>query len=72
MNSTEVARSGLARFVPMLSWLPKYQKGWLCIDLVAVLNASAVVFPQSMEAYQAMEADSKEVGMSGGNAVTRK
>lgn len=72
MQIPEGARSGIDRYVPILSWLPKYQKGWLRIDLVAGLTASAVVIPQAIEAYQSMEADLKEVDMSDGNSEPRE
>ena len=42
------APTGIARFIPILGWLPKYQSGWLRLDLVAGLTAAAVVIPQAM------------------------
>jgi len=47
MNQAGTA-SGLARYLPILSWLPRYQKTWLRWDVVAGLTAAAVVIPQSM------------------------
>jgi len=47
MNQAGTA-SGLARYIPILSWLPHYQKTWLRWDVVAGLTAAAVVIPQSM------------------------
>ena len=54
--------TGLARYVPILSWLPQYQRGWLRIDLVAGLTASAVVIPQAM-AYASIAGLPVEVGL---------
>ena len=47
MNQARTA-SGLARYLPILSWLPRYQKAWLRWDMVAGLTAAAVVIPQAM------------------------
>jgi high affinity sulfate transporter 1 len=38
----------IARFVPVLDWLPRYQKEWLRLDVVAGLTTAAVVIPKSM------------------------
>ena len=67
----EETSAGPANYTPILNWLPQYQRGWLRIDLVAGLTASAVVIPQAMEAYLSMEADSNEVDMPGGDSVSR-
>ncbi len=42
------APTGIAKFVPILGWLPHYQASWLRLDLVAGLTAAAVVIPQAM------------------------
>ena len=42
------APTGIAKYIPILGWLPNYQSGWLRFDLVAGLTAAAVVIPQSM------------------------
>ena len=42
------APTGIAKYIPILGWLPKYQSDWLRFDLVAGLTAAAVVIPQSM------------------------
>ena len=34
--------------VPIASWLPGYESGWLRFDLLAGLTAAAVVIPQAM------------------------
>ena len=53
MMQTEDAPTGLAKYVPIAGWLPKYQPAWLRFDLVAGLTAAAVVIPQAM-AYAAI------------------
>jgi len=57
----EETSAGPAKYIPILNWLPQYQRGWLRIDLVAGLTASAMVIPQAMEVFQVMELDSKPV-----------
>ena len=42
------APTGIAKYIPILGWLPNYQSGWLRFDLVAGLTAAAVVIPQAM------------------------
>jgi MFS superfamily sulfate permease-like transporter len=60
-ESTDANRHGLAKYVPILSWIRKYSSAWLRIDIIAGLTASAVVIPQAMEVFQVMELDSKPV-----------
>jgi len=36
------------RFVPILSWLPRYQPGWLPADLIAGLTIMALLVPEGM------------------------
>ena len=62
MESTATGPAGIARFVPILGWLPRYQRGWLRLDLVAGLTASAVVIPQAM-AYASIAGLPVEVGL---------
>jgi MFS superfamily sulfate permease-like transporter len=38
----------LARFIPSMAWLSRYQKQWLRPDIVAGLTAAAVVIPKAM------------------------
>ena len=40
--------SPLARFFPILTWLPNYQRDWLRADLIAGLTVWAVMIPQAM------------------------
>ncbi|HEY8169948.1 MAG TPA: SulP family inorganic anion transporter [Candidatus Limnocylindria bacterium] len=39
---------GLARWLPIASWLPRYQGAWLPSDLIAALTVWAVVVPQAI------------------------
>ncbi len=54
--------TGLARYLPILSWLPGYPSGWLRFDLIAGLTAAAVVIPQAM-AYAAIAGLPVQVGL---------
>jgi SulP family sulfate permease len=56
------APTGIAKYIPILGWLPKYQSGWLRFDLVAGLTAAAVVIPQAM-AYASIAGLPVEVGL---------
>jgi len=40
--------AGLSRLIPILDWLPKYQRTWLRPDLVAGLTVAALVVPKSL------------------------
>ena len=40
--------SGLARFLPILSWVPRYQRTWLRPDLIAGITVAALVVPKSL------------------------
>ena len=42
------ARSGIARYVPILSWLPSYDPKWLAFDVVAGLTLWGLVVPEAM------------------------
>ena len=54
--------TGIAKYIPILSWLPNYQSGWLRLDLVAGLTAAAVIIPQAM-AYASIAGLPVEVGL---------
>lgn len=41
-------RNIVAKYLPVLDWLPRYQKEWLRLDLVAGLTTAAVVIPKAM------------------------
>jgi high affinity sulfate transporter 1 len=38
----------VTRFLPILSWLPKYQKAWLRPDIIAGLTVLALLIPEGM------------------------
>ena len=38
----------LARFFPILGWLPKYERSWLRSDLIAGLTVVALLIPEGM------------------------
>lgn len=40
--------SMVAKYLPVLDWLPRYQKEWLRLDTVAGLTTAAVVIPKAM------------------------
>ena len=40
--------SGIARLIPMLQWLPQYDRSWLRPDLIAGLTVAALVVPKSL------------------------
>ena len=56
------APTGIAKYIPILGWLPKYQSAWLRLDLVAGLTAAAVIIPQAM-AYATIAGLPVEVGL---------
>jgi len=62
MQPSTVAPTGLAKYVPILGWLPEYPRAWLRYDLVAGLTAAAVVIPQAM-AYASLAGLPVEVGL---------
>ena len=39
---------GLARYLPILNWLPRYNKSWLTGDIIAGLSVWALMVPTSM------------------------
>ncbi len=47
-NEQPKAKSGLARFLPIVTWLPKYNRLWFRSDLVAGLTVAALVVPKSL------------------------
>src|SRR5512147_2491814 len=38
----------LTRFIPILSWLPHYDRSWLTLDVIAGLTLWGLVVPESM------------------------
>src|SRR5512139_2461967 len=41
-------KNALLRWLPILDWLPKYNKAWLAGDIVAGLSVWALMVPQSL------------------------
>jgi MFS superfamily sulfate permease-like transporter len=39
---------GFTRFVPILSWLPQYDRSWLTLDALAGLTLWGLVVPEAM------------------------
>ena len=39
---------GVARFLPIATWLPKYNRLWLRSDLIAGLTVTALVVPKAL------------------------
>lgn len=49
MKRTEVMKySRLSQYIPVLDWLPRYQKEWLRPDVPAGLTTESVVIPKCM------------------------
>ena len=40
--------NGITRFIPILSWLPRYDRSWLAVDTVAGLTLWGLVVPEAM------------------------
>jgi MFS superfamily sulfate permease-like transporter len=38
--------SGIRRYIPILSWLPRYDRSWLSIDLIAGLTLWGLAVPE--------------------------
>jgi len=47
-QSTTATPSGIARFLPIVGWLPRYQSSWLRPDLIAGVTVAALVVPKSL------------------------
>jgi high affinity sulfate transporter 1 len=54
--------STLKSFVPILEWLPKYQKSWLRGDIIAAITVWALVVPEAM-AYAGIAGMPPETGL---------
>ena len=44
----DTTKSGVARWIPILDWLPGYRPAWLTADVVAGLTVWALIVPESM------------------------
>jgi sulfate permease, SulP family len=38
--------TGIRRFIPILSWLPRYDHSWLTVDLIAGLTLWGLAVPE--------------------------
>jgi sulfate permease, SulP family len=47
-KETSQQNSGVARFLPIVSWLPQYDRVWLRSDLIAGLSVWALMVPTSL------------------------
>jgi sulfate permease, SulP family len=47
-NKTKPQSSLLARYLPLLGWLPKYDRSWLTFDIIAGLTLWGLVVPEGM------------------------
>ena len=61
-NDSKTKSNILFQYLPILSWLPKYNRAWLRFDILAGLTAAAVVIPQAM-AYAAIAGLPVQVGL---------
>jgi len=47
-NKTAGRSTGISRWVPILSWLPRYDRSWLSLDIIAGLTLWGLVVPEAM------------------------
>ena len=47
-DQTSQHGSGLRRYIPILSWLPHYDRAWLTVDVIAGLTLWGLVVPEAM------------------------
>ena len=45
---TDEKATGIRRFIPILSWLPRYDRSWLTVDVIAGLTLWGLVVPEAM------------------------
>ncbi|MBE2234288.1 MAG: SulP family inorganic anion transporter [Anaerolinea sp.] len=45
---TDEKATGIGRFIPVLSWLPRYDRSWLTVDIIAGLTLWGLVVPEAM------------------------
>lgn len=62
MQSKSTPPSALESYVPILDWLPNYQKGWLRGDIIAAITVWALVVPEAM-AYAGIAGMPPETGL---------
>ena len=54
--------SKLTRYIPILSWLPRYDRAWLTFDVIAGLTLWGLVVPEAM-AYAGIAGLPPQVGL---------
>lgn len=59
-----VAPSGLSRWLPILHWLPRYDRSWLRGDVIAGLTVVALIVPEGM-AYASLAGMPPETALYG-------
>ncbi len=47
-ESSDTGPSGIARWIPIIGWLPHYKRRWLRPDLIAGVTVAALVVPKSL------------------------
>ena len=62
VSKREKGPTGLSRFVPILSWLPQYQRSWLPNDAVAGFTIWGLLIPE-MIAYASLAGLSPQAGL---------
>ena len=48
MGLREDGASGLARVLPIISWLPRYDRKWLRGDVIAGIAVTALIVPKNL------------------------
>ena len=48
METTTIRPSGIRHYIPILTWLPRYQSKWLSLDFIAGLTIMALLVPEGM------------------------
>ncbi len=53
------SQSKLARYIPILEWLPHYDRAWLSVDVIAGLTLWGLVVPPDAEAHATVPRESR-------------
>ena len=61
-QTQQESKSTLKSFIPILEWLPKYDKSWLRFDVIAALTVWALLVPEGM-AYAGIAGMPPETGL---------
>jgi high affinity sulfate transporter 1 len=59
---TKEKTAGISRFIPILAWLPRYDRSWLTVDIIAGLTLWGLVVPEAM-AYAGIAGLPPEAGL---------